>query len=390
MNRTSVRQRMTELCRELVSAADAVGRRLCFMEVCGTHTVSACRSGVHALMPDTIRLVSGPGCPVCVTAQRHIDALIKLSQIPGVILTTYGDMLRVIGSDGHSLQKARSEGADVRVVNSTMDAVDLAIANPTRQVVFVSVGFETTAPASAIAVMAARAKGLDNFTIMPAHKLVIPAMLALLHDPDIKIDGFLCPGHVSVIIGSDAYRPVVEQYHKPCVISGFEPLQIMQGVLHLVCQIRDATSLVENLYPIAVTPRGNTNAQKALDRVFMRTATPWRALATIPDSGLELRPEYAAFDALARFNMTLGEDHEPPGCRCGEVITGKCLPHACRLFATVCTPVNPIGPCMVSSEGSCQAWFKYRRHEHRPGSATEVTALAVQTVSIRAESSALH
>ncbi|MBL1218490.1 MAG: hydrogenase formation protein HypD [Planctomycetes bacterium] len=388
MNRTAARQRMTELCTELEQTAREVGRPLCFMEVCGTHTVSACRSGVHALMPDTVRLVSGPGCPVCVTAQRHIDALIRLGHIPDVILTTYGDMLRVTGSNGDSLQKARSEGADVRVVNSTMDAVDIAKANPTRQVVFASVGFETTAPASAVAVMAASACTLDNFTIMPAHKLVIPAMLALLQDPDIKVDGFLCPGHVSVIIGSDAYRPVVEQHRKPCVISGFEPLQIMQGVLQLVRQLKDDCPSIENLYPIAVTPAGNIHAQHALDRVFMPSDTPWRALATIPDSGLELRPEFARFDALTRFEITLGEDHEPPGCRCGEVITGKCLPDECRLFGNVCTPVNPIGPCMVSSEGSCQAWFKYRRRESSPDkrSTTEVKGHATHPAKIKATS----
>ncbi|NOX56334.1 MAG: hydrogenase formation protein HypD [Planctomycetes bacterium] len=359
---TSLRTRMQRLVAHLEEAARAIGRSVCLMEVCGTHTVNACRSGVHSLMPENVRLISGPGCPVCVTAQRYIDALIELGRRPEVTLTTYGDMIRVTGQ-GESLETARSRGADVRVVTSTMDAVDIARSEPDRQVVFAAVGFETTAPATAAAVRAARDQGLENFSVLCAHKLVVPAMMALLQDPDIRVDGFLCPGHVSVIIGSNAYRPVVEKHGKPCVIAGFEPLHIMNGVVHLVQQIRDGQARLENLYPQAVRPEGNRAAQRLLEEVFQVSDSAWRMLGTLPGSGLDLRPEYAKFDALKRFGVELGEDHEPPGCRCGEVITGKCGPADCRLFGTVCTPTYPVGPCMVSSEGTCQAWFKYRRRE---------------------------
>jgi hydrogenase expression/formation protein HypD len=332
------------------------------MEVCGTHTVNACRSGVHSLMPDNVVLVSGPGCPVCVTAQRYIDALVELGRRDDVTLLTYGDMIRVAGAGG-SLELARSEGADVRVVTSTLEAVDLARREPDRQMVFAAVGFETTAPATAAAVLAAQRDDVRNFTVLPCHKLVLPAMRTLLADPDVRIDGFLCPGHVSVIIGAEAYRPIVEEFGKACVVTGFEALQIMDGVLHLVRQAARDEVRLENLYPEVVSDDGNPRARALIDLVFEPGSSAWRALGEMPGSGLDLRPEYAAFDAFRRFDITLGDDHDPPGCRCGEVITGKCEPPACRLFGTVCTPIYPVGPCMVSSEGTCQAWFKYRRHE---------------------------
>jgi hydrogenase expression/formation protein HypD len=365
---TTMRQRMSAVTDRLRADAGRLGRTVQLMEVCGTHTVNACRSGIHALMPEGVELLSGPGCPVCVTAQRHIDALVRLGRLPDVTIATYGDMVRVAGAGG-SLELARSEGADVRVVTSTMEAVDIAEREPGRQVVLAAVGFETTAPASAAAVLAAGSRGLENFTILPCHKLVIPAMRTLLDDPETRIDGFLCPGHVSVVIGSRVYDEIVERYGRPCVVGGFEALQIMEAVASLVRQLVEmdagAPARNENLYPEVVRPEGNVHARALIDRVFVPGDAAWRALGTMERSGLDLRPEFARFDALERFGLALGDDREPPGCRCGEVITGRCTPVECKLFGTVCTPIYPVGPCMVSSEGSCQAWFKYRRRVKR-------------------------
>ncbi len=361
----NARRRMSELSLSLRRAAARLPGPVHFMEVCGTHTVNACRSGVHALMPPDVVLVSGPGCPVCVTAQRYIDALVELGRRGDVTLATYGDMIRVAGAGG-SLELARSEGADVRVVTSTLEAVELAAREPHRQVVFAAVGFETTAPATAAAVLAARREGLANFTVLPCHKLVVPAMRTLLSDPEVRIDGFICPGHVSVIIGAGAYRSIVRDFGKSCVVSGFEALQIMEGVVHLVAQRLAGAARLENLYPQVVTEHGNRRAQALIDKVFVPGDSAWRALGLMPASGLDLRRQYADLNAFERFEITLGEDHDPPGCRCGEVISGKCEPPDCRLFGKVCTPIYPVGPCMVSSEGTCQAWFKYRRHEQKP------------------------
>lgn len=364
----NLRERMQLLVDELESLASGIDEPLRFMEVCGTHTVNACRSGVHALMPPNVRLLSGPGCPVCVTAQRYIDALVDLGGRDDVTVATYGDMMRVAG-EGGSLEIARSQGADVRVITSTMDAVELARMHPDRQVVLAAVGFETTAPATAAAVLAAERLGLANFTVLAAHKLVMPALRALLEMPGIRVDGFLCPGHVSVIIGARVYDEIVRDYGRPCVIAGFEGLQIMEGVLALVRQVSAMRSgrrpRNENCYGRVVSSEGNPRALELINHVFITGDAAWRALGVIPDSGLELRAQFARFDALKRFDICLGEDHDAHGCRCGEVITGRCEPADCPLFGTVCTPIFPVGPCMVSSEGSCQAWFRYRRHEQR-------------------------
>lgn len=357
-----MREQMDRLRSRLDELAAKQERPLQFMEICGTHTVNACRAGLHSILPENVRMISGPGCPVCVTAQRVIDALVKLGNEQQATIATYGDMLRVNG-EGGSLERARSEGAAVRVVTSAMEAVDLAEREPGRQVVFAAVGFETTAPASAAAVLAAEKRGLENFSILTAHKLVMPAMRALLADPEIAIDGFICPGHVSVIIGSEAYRPIVDEYGSPCVVVGFEALQIMQGIVRLTELRQSGTPALENLYPQVVRPDGNPHAMRLLDQVFEPCNEAWRALGEIGESGLGLRPEYARFDARTKFGIEYGEDHEPPGCRCGEVITGRVRPDECPLFVKVCTPLYPIGPCMVSSEGTCQAWFRYRRHE---------------------------
>jgi len=362
----TAREEMAVLTKELAGLAAKLPGPLALMEVCGTHTVNAFRGGIHSLLPDGIRLVSGPGCPVCVTAQRYIDALIALGRRPNVIVATYGDMLRVAG-EGGSLELARGEGADVRVVTSSLEAVAVARDEPDRDVVFAAVGFETTAPATAAAVLAAEREGLSNFFVLPCHKLLLPAMRTLLLDPDGRIDGFLCPGHVSVVLGAGIYRPVVSEFGKPCVVAGFEPLMIMRGILHLTRQAVAGEARIENLYPEVVTEEGNPHAMALIDRAFVPGSSAWRALGVIEESGLDLRPEFARFDAFRHFDIEPGEDREPPGCRCGDVIRGKCEPVSCPLFGEVCTPVYPVGPCMVSSEGSCQAWFKYRRNDVRGG-----------------------
>jgi hydrogenase expression/formation protein HypD len=364
----------------LHKAAAAVGeRQLAFMEVCGTHTVNAFRAGLPSLVPRNVRLLSGPGCPVCVTSQGDIDALVELTSRPGVTLCTYGDMLRVPGSRG-SLELARGQRADVRVVYSAMDAVRLAAQDRRRQVVFAAVGFETTAPATAAAILAAEQGGLTNFTIFASHKLILPAMRALLDSGRVNVDGFLCPGHVSVVIGGDAFAPIVENYRLPCVIAGFEDVQIVAGLARLVELARDGRAVLENQYPQAVTGGGNRVAQTLLDRVFCASDVAWRALGQVRGSGLALRRRYALFDARIRHEVTVGEVPEPPGCRCGDVITGRATPGDCRLFGAACTPLLPIGPCMVSSEGTCQAWFKYHlaRVERSRPAAAQLLAEGVQ------------
>ena len=342
-------------------AARRVSRHLAFMEVCGTHTVNAFRSGLHSLMPENVTLLSGPGCPVCVTSQGDIDQLIELATRPEVIICTYGDMLRVTGDRG-SLELARSEGADVRVVYSAMDAVKVAVQAPHKQVVLAAVGFETTTPATAAAVLEAERCGLINFFVLASHKRVVPAMRALLDSRLSQIDGFLCPGHVSVITGAEAFRCIVQKYSVPCVIAGFEEFQIAAGLARLTELIVDDRVELENLYPQAVNALGNPVAAMLIEQVFEPATVRWRALGELPASGLKLRPDYACFDARLRFDLVSQETPEPKGCRCGDVITGRCTPADCGLFGRVCTPIYPVGPCMVSSEGTCQAWFKYRRN----------------------------
>lgn len=343
---------------ELRTLCVRIGRRVQIMEVCGTHTVSIFRSGLRSILPSNLRLISGPGCPVCVTAQRHIDAAIELAARPGLIIVTYGDMLRVPGRLG-SLESQRAAGADVRVVGSARRALSIARADPDRSVVFLGVGFETTAPATAAVVLEAERDGVENLSFLLSHKLVVPAMRALLDAGDVPIDGFLCPGHVSVITGADAYQSIVEEYHRPCVVAGFEPPQIVQGLVRLLRQIEAGVARLENCYEAAVSRIGNTVAQRVLRQVFVPAATPWRQLGEIPASGLEFAPRFWKFDALRRFALTLGEDSDNPACRCGDVICGRVEPPDCPLFARGCAPLTPIGPCMVSSEGTCAAWFQY-------------------------------
>lgn len=328
------------------------------MEVCGTHTVALFRSGVKSLLPPPLRLVSGPGCPVCVTSQGYIDAACEVAQRPGVTVCTYGDMIRVPGQAG-SLEQQRARGAEVAVVYSARDAVKLAARQPDREVIFLAVGFETTAPATAAAVIEAESQKLSNFSILPGHKLVIPALSALLSAGDVPIDGFLLPGHVSVVIGVQAYRPIVETFHKACAVTGFEPEQMLRGIVCLLEQIAANEPRLDNAYNAVVRDEGNPIARQWIEQVFEPADTIWRAMGVIPCSGLDLRERYRSFDALAKFGLTIESDYDPPGCKCGEVIQGKLEPSACTLFGTKCTPAHPIGPCMVSSEGTCAAWYKY-------------------------------
>lgn len=353
-----------ELLRRLadrVRAAPAPVATL--MEVCGTHTVAIARHGLRQALPAGVRLISGPGCPVCVTPQRQIDQFIALGQLPGITLATFGDMLRVPGSE-RTLEQARAEGAEVRVVYSPMDAVALASETNDRQVVFFAIGFETTAPAVALALLEAQRQGLRTFSVLCAHKLIPPAMLALL-DSDVKVDGFICPGHVSAIIGSDAYRPIAER-GKPCVVAGFEPADILQAVLLLLRQLVQGRAEVECQYTRAVRPEGNRMAQELLARVFRVTDAEWRGLGALPASGLALADEWADLDAARRFEVAVPDAAEPPGCRCGDVLRGALEPPDCPLFGRACTPARPVGACMVSSEGACQARYRYQRLETGP------------------------
>jgi hydrogenase expression/formation protein HypD len=351
------RSAIEKLVEELRAVCGGL-ERVQLMEVCGTHTVSLFRSGVKSLLPANLRLVSGPGCPVCVTSQGYLDAALELAQKPDVTLCTYGDMVRVPGRRG-SLADQRARGAKVVVVYSALEAIRLARRRPEEKIVFLAVGFETTAPATAAVLLEARAAGMGNFFVLPGHKLVVPAMMALLGAGDAPIDGFLCPGHVSVIIGADAYKPIVGRFARPCVVAGFEPAHMLQGVLSLCRQVAAGEARVENVYGAAVRPEGNPVALRMIDQVFRPAPAVWRAMGELPDSGLELRDDFRAFDAREAFGVAFGPDEQPSGCRCGEVIQGKADPAECPLFGRLCTPVKPVGPCMVSSEGACAAWYKY-------------------------------
>jgi hydrogenase expression/formation protein HypD len=340
--------------------AEKAGRPLTLMEVCGTHTMAIYRHGIRSFLPPSVRLISGPGCPVCVTSQGQVDQIVELSRRPDVTIATFGDMVRVSGSTS-SLERERAHGADVRIVYSPHDAVSLAEALPSRQVVFIGIGFETTVPTEAAAVVEARQRGLGNFTILAAGKLVPPAMTALLESGELELDGLICPGHVSVIIGSAAYEPYAGHYHIPCAVAGFEPTEILDGIVALLRQAAEGRAEVENLYGIWVRPEGNRRALEMIYRVFCPGPSTWRGLGAIPGSGFHLRDEWKEFDAAQRFGVAEGEAPEPPGCRCGDVLCGRLRPYECPLFARVCTPENPIGPCMVSTEGSCAAAYRYGR-----------------------------
>lgn len=329
-----------------------------FMEFCGGHTVTIFKYGIRQALPKTLEMVSGPGCPVCVTASLDLDKAIALAQIPEVIITTFGDMLKVPGSRS-SLQEARASGADVRLVYSTTDALKIAVENPHRSVVFLGIGFETTAPTVAASILRAREKGIDNYYVLAMHKLCPPAIQAILDSGEVKLDGLICPGHVSAVIGSHPWESIAGNYHIPCVISGFEPLDVLQGISLLVAQVERGEARVEIAYRRGVRPEGNPEALRIMEEVFEPGPAWWRGLGKISDSGLRLRSEYQKFDAELAFKLVSEPTPEPEGCLCGDILRGVSTPEDCTLFGKACTPEHPVGPCMVSSEGSCAAYYLY-------------------------------
>ncbi len=351
--------RNAELAQTLGAQISRLSRRpLSLMEVCGSHTVSIFRHGIRNLLPETIRLLSGPGCPVCVTAARDIDRALALARTPGVVFCTFGDMMRVPGSTG-SLQEARAQGADVRIVYSPLDALDFARREPEKKIVFFGVGFETTSPLIAATLKKAISSGIKNFTVFSVHKLIPPALKALMSSQEIEIDGFILPGHVSAIIGTGPYQFLALKNHTPAVVSGFEPLDILQSVWMLVAQAERDEAKVEIQYKRVVSAEGNRRALQWLGDIFEPVDDCWRGLGSIPQSGLKLRPEWREWDAEASFDLPTESAKDDPRCQCGKVLRGALLPPECPLFGKICIPENPLGPCMVSSEGTCSAYFRY-------------------------------
>ena len=337
-----------------------VTRPWTLMEICGGQTHSILRYGVDQLLPEAVRLVHGPGCPVCVTPIALIDQAIFIAQQPNVIMTSFGDMLRVPGSES-DLLRAKSAGADVRMVYSPLDAVAIAQKNPGRQVVFFAVGFETTAPPNAMAVVRAHQLGLDNFTILASHVLVPPAIRALMSAPDNVVQGFLAAGHVCTIMGTGEYEPIASEYRIPIVVTGFEPLDLLQGIYLAVTALEEGRAGVENQYARSVTREGNVAAQQVLQRVFQVCDRAWRGIGVIPQSGFALRPEFSRYDAALRFDVGHMVAEESKICRAGEVLRGVLRPTQCPAFGDTCTPEHPLGAPMVSSEGACAAYFRYGR-----------------------------
>lgn len=328
------------------------------MEVCGGHTVAIRKFGIPALLPPTIRLLSGPGCPVCVTGKSFIDKAIKLTNEANVIVTTYGDLMRVPGSKS-TLEKERANGAKVRMIYSPLDALEIAKQNPDKKVIFLGIGFETTSPASAVTIHQAANEKLENFFLLSAHKIMPPAMEMLI-DEKVQLNGYICPGHVSTITGSEIYSGIVEKFGVGCVITGFEPVDLLQGILMLVEQFETEKPKVEIQYKRAVKPEGNIKALKLLNDIFELKDDLWRGLGIVNISGLKLKKEFEKFDAEMRFDLDLPEPNEEKGCICGAILKGLKQPVNCKLFGKACTPENPVGACMVSSEGACQAYFRYK------------------------------
>ncbi len=330
------------------------------MEVCGTHTMAIAKAGIKSVLPENVKLLSGPGCPVCVTPAEQIDAVLELAMEPGLILASYGDMLRVPGSrPGDSLLRRRALGARVEIVYSPVDAVELAAQNPDCQVVFLGVGFETTAPGTAAAVLTAKEQGLRNFSLWSMLKTVEPALRALIASESFAVNGFLCPGHVATVLGAEGFAFLPRDFGLPAVVGGFEAEDILLALYLLLRQLADGTPKLQNAYPRAVSARGNLLAQRMMATCFEPCEDSWRGLGRIPASGLRLREELRDFDARERFALSVPSEPAPTACRCGEVICGRLGPEGCPLFGTRCTPEDPVGPCMVSSEGACAAAYKY-------------------------------
>ena len=351
--------------RKLLDAIEALPlEETRLMEVCGTHTMAIARSGIKSMLPEKVKLLSGPGCPVCVTPPQVIDAVLELAMRPEITIATYGDMVRVPGSrPGDSLQRRRALGAKLLVVYSPVDAVEYARENPDREVVFLGVGFETTAPGTAAAVLTAKEEGVKNFSVLSMLKTVEPALRALMKTEDFQVQGFLCPGHVGTIIGERGFAFLPEEYQMPAVIAGFEPEDILLSVYLLLRQIAEGRPRVENQYKRAVSPTGNQLAQNMIRRCLEPRADIWRGLGRIENSGLGFRAEFSDFDAEKKFSIRYGEETRPTACRCGDVICGRINPAQCPMFGKRCTPEDPVGPCMVSSEGACAAAYKYQSVE---------------------------
>lgn len=347
------------LAKELVRKLEQVVKSpITVMEICGTHTMAIFRYGIRGLLPEGFKLVSGPGCPVCVTPQGYLDEAIKLAKQKDVIIATFGDMLRVPGTE-LSLLQAKTAGSDIRVVYAPLDAVAIAKENPDKKVVFLGVGFETTAPIVGLTIIEAAKLSLTNFSVFSAHKVVPPAMQALAADGDLNLQGFLCPGHVSAVIGSEPYRFLVDKYSVPAVVAGFEPIDVLQGLLSLAELIASGQPQILNNYSRVVKPQGNEHALAVIEKVFVKSPSFWRGIGLIPDSGLAVRAEYSRFDARNVFSIDAVDKEIPNGCSCGEILKGKKIPTECSLYKTICTPENPVGACMVSTEGTCAAYYKY-------------------------------
>jgi len=350
-----------ELARTLVRRIlDGASRRWTLMEVCGGQTHTIVKQGIHEVLGPAVEMIHGPGCPVCVTPLEQIDRALHLASRPEVIFTSFGDMLRVPGSD-EDLFQVRARGGDVRIVYSPLDAVEIARAHPEREVVFFAVGFETTAPANAMAVWRAHQLGVENFSVLVSHVTVPPAMVTILEDPDNRVQAFLAAGHVCTIMGWEEYEPLARQYQVPIVVTGFEPLDILEGIWMAVRQLEEGRHEVENQYVRAVRREGNRPAQDLVRRVFGTVDRAWRGIGTIPSSGLGLRPEFAAHDAERKFGLFGIQAQEPEACRAGDVLKGRLKPNACPAFGTQCTPEHPLGAPMVSSEGACAAYYNFGR-----------------------------
>ena len=352
---------LSHIRNKVADISRASNRPLQLMEVCGGHTHAIYKFGIDQLLPPEIEFVHGPGCPVCVLPMGRIDGCIEIAEKPDVIFCTYGDAMRVPGRNG-SLLDAKRRGADVRIVYSPLDTLTFAEQNPGKQVVFFGLGFETTMPSTALTLQQAKRRGLTNFSVFCQHITIIPTLRSLLEQPDVRIDGFLAPGHVSMVIGTELYGFITNDFHKPLVVTCFEPLDILQALAMLVDQIHDGRCEVENQYKRIVSAQGNPLALKAMDEVFeLKETSEWRGLGEIAGSGVQLMAEYQQFDAELRFNTQVHQVADDPQARCGDVLTGRCKPNDCPLFGNRCTPQNAFGALMVSSEGACAAYYQYRR-----------------------------
>ena len=365
--------------RELVAAIQ-VGRNrpLYIMEVCGGHTHAIFRYGLEGMLPNEIELIHGPGCPVCVLPMGRVDDCVALAEMPGMIFTTFGDAMRVPGSK-KSLLQAKADGADVRMVYSPLDALQIAKTNPDKQVVFFALGFETTMPSTALTVLRAEQEGIKNFSLFCNHITIIPTIKAILDSPDLQLDGFLGPGHVSMVIGNSSYRFIARHYKRPLVVTGFEPLDILQAIWMVLKQIKEGRTEIENQYNRVVPEDGNSVALEAIGKVFeLREFFEWRGLGSIDHSGVRMRAAYARFDAERRFSVPALKIADPKSCQCGEVLKGVIKPWDCKVFGGACTPETPLGALMVSSEGACAAYYQYgdveKVHETRTRSRLEVIA----------------